>query len=69
MKFIRIIFFAVILIEIIFLLSGCKKEDSEKIRKEAIIKALAEDINSDSLEADVVWLQNFGTRFSLTDKN
>lgn len=69
MKFIRIIFLAVFLAEIIFLLPGCKKEDSEKMRKEAITKALVNDINSDSLEADVVWLQNFGTRFSLADNH
>jgi hypothetical protein len=61
--------YAVILAEIIFSLSGYKKQDSEKIHKDAIAKALVNDINSDSLEADVVWLQNFGTRFSLADKN
>jgi leucyl aminopeptidase len=67
MKFTRKIFIIIIVSGIIFSVSGCKKEDSEKIRKEALVHALIDDINSDSLEANVVWMQNFGTRFSLAD--
>lgn len=44
-----------------------KDDDSEKLRKEALTLELNEEINSDSLEAIVIWLQDMGTRFTLAD--
>jgi hypothetical protein len=54
-------------VSFIFLIYGCKKEDSEKERKEALIYKLTADIEADSLEAYVTWLQDMGTRFALAD--
>jgi len=51
----------------ILLLTDCTKEDPEKLRKEAIILKLVNDINADSLKGYVTWLQNMGSRFALAD--
>jgi hypothetical protein len=45
--------------------SGCTKEDLEEERKEALTYRLTGDINTDSLEAFVTWMQDMGTRFAL----
>jgi leucyl aminopeptidase len=47
------------------LLTQCKKEDSEKVRRETFTNLLLNNIEPSSLEADVAWLQNMGTRFAL----
>jgi leucyl aminopeptidase len=65
MKAFRPLLIVFLISGILVLFRGCKKEDHEKARKQAIVQALVNDINADSLEADVIWLQSFGTRFSL----
>jgi hypothetical protein len=60
-------FFLFLLPALILLMTDCKREDDEKERKEALVRNLLNDINADSLEADVTWLQNMGTRFTLTE--
>jgi leucyl aminopeptidase len=62
-------FYIIILSVIFFSLAGCKKEDPEEIRKEALTRTLLNDIRADSLEADIIWLQDMGTRFSLADNH
>jgi hypothetical protein len=49
------------------LFTGCSKDDSEEERKEALIRKITGEINSDSLKAQVNWLQGMGTRFTLAD--
>jgi hypothetical protein len=39
--------------------------DPEEIRRDSIIKVLITDISSDSIKANVRWLESFGTRFAL----
>jgi len=52
------------------ILVTCKKDDdSEKQHRDSLIKLLNNDINADSLEAYVTWLQNMGTRFCLADNH
>jgi hypothetical protein len=53
---------------VIISFTKCTKE-SEEERKEALILAMVNDIKADSLEADVEWLQNLGTRFALADNH
>jgi hypothetical protein len=50
---------------VLLLFTTCKKEDTEEERKENLIRNMSNDISSDSLEADVLWLQNMVTRFTL----
>jgi acetylornithine deacetylase/succinyl-diaminopimelate desuccinylase-like protein len=52
----------------LLLLSSCKKED-ETAAKEAVIRNLLADINADSLQNDVLWMQNMGNRFSLAENH
>jgi hypothetical protein len=40
--------------------------DPENIRRDSITKVLINDINSDSIKANVLWLESFGTRFALS---
>ncbi len=54
----------ILLPAMLFLTTNCKKDDEQE-RKEALIRNMLDDINADSLEADVIWLQNMGTRFAL----
>jgi len=55
-------------LQIIVLIStSCTKEGSDNQKNEALIFSLINDINSDSLEADVLWLQKMGTRFALSN--
>jgi hypothetical protein len=69
MKFADALSYPIILLAIIFLLTYCTKEDSEKVGKEELALKMINGINADSLEADVIWLQNMGTRFSLSDNH
>ena len=56
-----------ILILITLLAAGCSKEDSDLVRNESLIRSISSDINADSLESYVLWMQNTGTRFTLAD--
>jgi hypothetical protein len=51
-----------------FLTTECTKDDTEKERKEALIQDMLDEISADSLEADVTWFQDMGTRFTLSDR-
>lgn len=68
MKSTRVLFLISGLILMTFALINCSR-DSEEDRKEALMFTMVSDINADSLEADIVWLQNMGTRFSLADNH
>ena len=69
MKILNRLFCLLILPGIILLLTNCTKDDSEKPGKEELIVDLTESIDSDSLEADVKWLQAMGTRFALAENH
>jgi Zn-dependent M28 family amino/carboxypeptidase len=57
-----------ILSGLFLLLTTCtKEEDAEKLRKETITKTLNTDLNADSLQSVVEWMQGMGTRFALSD--
>lgn len=64
-----ILFFFFFLPPFMLLMTNCTKENDEKERKEALVNNMLTDINSDSLEAVINWLQNMGTRFSLADNH
>ena len=58
------------LILLVIVTATCsKEEDSEKIRKEKITSSLNSDISADTLESFVLWMQNMGTRFALSDNH
>jgi leucyl aminopeptidase len=67
--FSKTVFFLLLILVIMFSTTECTKDDTEKERKEALIKEMVNEINADSLEADVKWLQDMGTRFTLTDRH
>jgi hypothetical protein len=67
MRFLFTSLYTLILLLMIFLLTNCTKEDTEKIRKEELTLKMVNGINADSLEAYVIWLQNMGTRFALSE--
>jgi len=69
MKFLNTFYYLLIFPVMILLLTNCTKEDPEKIRKEELMQNMVNAINSDSLKADVIWLQNIGTRFALADNH
>jgi Zn-dependent M28 family amino/carboxypeptidase len=70
MKFLRSVLYVFSLAGLSVIVTNCtKEEDPEKIRKEALTFTLNEDINADSLEAYVTWMQGFGTRFALSDSH
>ena len=50
---------------LLLLTANCKREDNEQERKEALIRNMLDEINADSVEADVSWLQSMGTRFAI----
>lgn len=50
-----------------FFLNSCSKDDSEAAQIEALTLKITGDINTDSLEAQVKWLQSMGTRFTLAN--
>jgi hypothetical protein len=53
-----------IVLGISLFLTACKKENADEFPNEPLIQGLINDIKADSLEADVIWLQNMGTRFA-----
>jgi len=63
----RIFYFLSVLPVLLLLITDCTREDDEQEIKEAFIRSMLEDINADSIEADITWLQNMGTRFTLAD--
>ena len=67
MKYLRSILLILSLTAISVIITNCTKEDTEKLRKEALTLQLNEDIRADSLEAYVTWLQKMGTRFALSE--
>ncbi len=50
---------------VVLAFNGCKKDDPDKVRREKYTELILNDINADSLQADVTWLQDMGTRFAL----
>ena len=67
MKHLRSLLFFLSLAVLSLVATRCTKEpDSETLRKEALIYTLTADINADTLELYVQWLQNLGTRFALS---
>jgi len=55
---------------IIFLavsMTNCSRDPTDEERKEVLLNRMLKDISPDSLENNVVWLQNMGTRFTLAD--
>jgi hypothetical protein len=51
-----------------FVLATCNKDDDPVYSaKELLILDLTDDINADSIEFLVSWMQNMGTRFALSD--
>jgi len=65
MKYLNVPISPLAFLVVVLILASCTKEDTEKQIKESIILSLVKEINADSLRADVVWLQNMGTRFAL----
>lgn len=67
----RIFFFLVVLPVIMLALTECQKDerDGQGEKKEAFVREVLEDINADSLEAHLKWLQSMGTRFALADNH
>ena len=53
----------------LFIVTCTKDEDHEAIKKEAMTRALANEISSDSLESYVAWMEGMGTRFALADNH
>lgn len=49
-------------------LTDCRKDDEDE-GKEAKITSILKEINADSLEAHVSWLEAMGTRFALADNH
>ena len=61
-----VILFCILLVS---LLTTCNKDDDPVYSaKELLIFDLNDDINADSIEFLVNWMQNMGTRFALSDK-
>jgi leucyl aminopeptidase len=58
-----------IVLGILLSLTTCKKEDADEFVNDLLIQSLINDIKADSLEADVIWLQNMGNRFTLTNNH
>jgi|WetSurMetagenome_2_1015567.scaffolds.fasta_scaffold00160_15 hypothetical protein len=62
--------FILILTTLILFVTGCKKdEESGQEKKERITQELNDQINADTLNSIVVWLENMGTRFALADNH
>jgi len=53
----------------LFIVTCTKDEDQEAGDRESITRQLTGEINADSLQAYVVWLENMGTRFALADNH
>jgi hypothetical protein len=52
---------------ILLMFHSCTKVDPELARKESNAVKLTREVNADSLQSYVTWLQNMGTRFTLSD--
>ena len=65
----KIMLFILIPASLIF--STCNKDDENggMTEIESITSRLVKDINPDSLESSVVWLQGMGTRFALANNH
>jgi hypothetical protein len=61
----------IILIPVItFLIATCTKDkDPDKVHRETLTSKLTGDINADSLESYVSWMEGMGTRFALADNH
>jgi hypothetical protein len=60
--------FIIFLLVLSIVLSNCNKDDDPVYSaKELLIFDLNDDINADSIEFLVSWMQNMGTRFALSD--
>jgi hypothetical protein len=53
----------------LFIVTCTKDKDSEEVRKESLTRKLTGDVNADSLESYVVWMEDMGTRFALADNH
>lgn len=53
----------------LFITTCTRIEDPEKLRNEDIIRVLNNDILADSLESYVVWMQDMGSRFALSENH
>jgi hypothetical protein len=63
------IFFIIFLAGAGMLITTCTKDDDPEIRKAAITGHLINEINPDSLESYVMWMEEMGTRFSLSENH
>ncbi|MDQ1332049.1 MAG: Zn-dependent exopeptidase [Bacteroidota bacterium] len=50
-------------------MTDCSKDPTDEERKEVLLHKMLKDIAADSLENNVIWLQNMGTRFTLADNH
>jgi hypothetical protein len=64
----RSVFFVTLLFISIFLVNSCSKFD-ESAAREALIFKITGDINKDSIQGYVTWMQDIGTRFALADNH
>ena len=63
-------YFLLIILGLTLLIVTCTRdEDSEAVRRESLTRKLTEDINADSLESYVAWMEGMGTRFALADNH
>lgn len=63
-------YFLLIILGLTLLIVTCTRdEDSEAVRRESLTRKLTEDINADSLESYVTWMEGMGTRFALADNH
>ena len=67
MNYLRNTLYTSLLVYLILTSAGCTKEGPVPLRNEALIYQLISEINADSLEAYVNWLQGMGTRFALSE--
>lgn len=68
MRYLKSTIYCIILIYIIMVSYGCSKDRPELLRNEALIYQMISEINADSIESYVTWLQNMGTRFTLSEE-
>jgi bacterial leucyl aminopeptidase len=65
-----LLFYILILGGLILFTGSCKKdEESAQQRKAALIQKLNDQINADTLESIVSWMEDMGTRFALSDNH
>ena len=66
MRYLRSPIYYIILTYTILIVEGCSKDEPAPIRNEALIYQMTSEINADSIESYVTWLQHMGTRFTLS---